>query len=160
MRMPISGLLLIAVLVGGPVWAGDLGVDAITLADLSEKKGRVLSIDSADLVFLEKGAGESRLLPLAEVREIRWSTGEVENFLIVDDPLGGKMDSPSSLRASGRFRRDDLELSRGEVTYYAFGKGVMAGALATFFTSDGDEKKLAFGLGFLAHFSLSLYMGW
>ncbi len=151
--------LILAVQV--PAFAQPFDVDRIILVNSTEREGRIISIDAADIQFQENPRGKTKLIPLAEVRQVAWANGQVTNWSVVEDPLPGE--NPGSeqfVRTSGRYRRDDLELSRREVTYNAFGRGVMAGSIATFFTSDGDEKKIAFAAGFLAHFSISLYAGW
>ncbi len=134
--------------------------DTLIFADSSEREGRIVSIDGADIQFQEDPRGRTKLIPLAEVRRIVWASGGESLHPVVQDPLSGEIPGFRRARSSARFRRDDLELSRGEVAYNAFGRGVMVGAVATFFTSDGDEKKVAFAAGFLLQFGISFFAGW
>lgn len=144
----------------GPAAAGPFEVDTIVLVDSTEREGRVVAVDESDIQFQEDPRGKTRLIPLAEVRKIVWANGQESVHAVIDDPLPGDVPQGALVRSSARFRRDDLELSRWEVSYNAFGRGVMAGAIATFFTSDPEQKKIAFAVGFVAHFGISLYTGW
>jgi hypothetical protein len=159
----VAALILFTLILAvfAPAFAQPFEVDRIILVNSTEREGRIISVDAADIQFQENPRGKTKLIPLAEVRQVTWANGQVTNWSVVEDPLLGEYPGDERfVRTSGRHRRDDLELSRGEVTYNAFGRGIMAGSIATFFTSDADEKKMAFAAGFLAHFSISLYAGW
>lgn len=161
MRIVVASIICFVSLAGvAPLSAQPYEYDRLVLVDASEREGRVISVDASDIQFQEDPRGKTKLIPIAEVRQIFWANGQISNRSVVEDPLLGEAQGGPLVRSSGRFRRDDLELSRGEITYNAFGRGIMAGAIATFFTSDPEEKKVAFLAGFAAHFGISLYVGW
>lgn len=135
--------------------------DTVVMADLRVRSGRILSINATDLLLQENPRSNARMIPLAEVKQIKWRNGDSRLFHPAQDPLSTDPESlPYALRSSGYFRHDDLVLSRGEILESAFLRGLLAGTVATFFGSDGDEKKIAFGIGFTANFCFSLYLGW
>ncbi len=161
MKYAVASSIMLVLLVGAaPLSAQPYELDRLILVDESVREGRIVSVDAADIQFQEDPRGKTKLIPLAEVRQIAWANGQISNRSVVEDPLLGEAPGGLLVRSSGRFRRDDLELSRGEITYNAFGRGIMAGSIATFFTSDPQEKKIAFVAGFAAHFGLSLCVGW
>lgn len=162
MNRMLLGLLAMATLAlsAGDAVAQEVKGDQILLADLSWRGGTIIAIDAADLQ-LQKSPGEkTEMIPLAEVREIRWANGRTQEFPIVQDPYENVDLSAKSLRSSTLFRKDDLELSRGEVLNNAWGRGLIAGTLFTLFGDDASSKKWAFLTGFSLQFGLSFYMGW
>ncbi|MFH1681996.1 MAG: hypothetical protein ABIH26_15310 [Candidatus Eisenbacteria bacterium] len=140
---------------------GEVPADRVVLANQTVHVGRILSLDATDLLIQENRRDASRLLPLAEVREIRWGDGSVRVLHPIEDPdLDGADLTGASLRSSPYIRAEDLVLTRREVVMNALPRGVLAGAVATFCTRDGDGKKIAFAAGFLVQFGISLHMGW
>jgi hypothetical protein len=135
-------------------------VDHVVLADRTVRAGSILSLDATDLVLREERRGGPRMIPLAEVREIRFRNGEVRLYSPIEDPDPKAAAEESKLRSSPFIRPEDLVLTRSEVMLNALPRGILAGTVATFFTTDGDQKRIAFGAGFLLQFAVSAALGW
>ncbi|RPJ45292.1 MAG: hypothetical protein EHM19_05555 [Candidatus Latescibacterota bacterium] len=135
--------------------------DALILADRTVRTGTVLSLDATDLMFQGKERSSLRLIPLAEVREIRFGNGDVRLFQPIEDPnLDSLAAEDAAFRSSPYVRAEDLVLSRREVLLNALPRGILVGTVATLFTTDGDAKKAAFAAGFLVQFGISVAIGW
>jgi hypothetical protein len=161
MRRLVLALALLAAAAPGLAETRKPSLDRVILADQTVRIGRILTLDATDLAIREDQRGASRLLPLAEVREIRWSDGSVRLFHPIEDPDPNAPDlSATPLRSSPHIRPEDLVLTRGEVVRNAIPRGVLAGTVATFCTTDADGKKIAFAAGFLLQFGISLALGW
>ena len=154
--MALLPLLAAAVSAAAP--PGDPAVDRVVLFDHSIRSGRVVSFDATDLLFQEHRTEWSRMIPLAEVREIRWADGSVHAGAPVGDILAGD-GKWSAIRSSPYVSREDLELTKKEAAWNSIPRGIAIGTLATLF-ADGGDKKIAFGAGFTLQFGLSFLMGW
>ncbi len=153
-------LPLFAAAVSAAAPPGDPAVDRVVLFDRSVRSGRVVSFDATDLLFQEHRTERARMIPLAEVREIRWADGSVHAGAPVDDLLAGEKDGKwSAIRSSPYVSREDLVLTKRKVAWNSIPRGIAIGTLATLF-ADGDDKMIAFGAGFTLQFGLSFMMGW
>jgi hypothetical protein len=162
MRTLLPAILLLAAAAGSVrADAGGETRDQVVLASQTIHVGTVLSLDETDLMFQAGRRGTLRMIPLAEVREIRFDGGEVRVFHPIEDPNPDEaFTGDANLRSSPYIRAEDLVLSRREVIENALPRGILAGTVATLFTTDGETKKVAFAAGFLVQFGISLAIGW
>jgi hypothetical protein len=157
-RIGLLGLLL---LLSAPAAAEEWSEVTLQMADQTERSGRLVAWTGTDVLLQESSRSTARMVPLAEVREMRFLDGTVRTYSVAADPLlEGEEPPATTVRSSGHFRSEDLVLTRDEMAQNAIVRGILAGTVATFFTSDGDQKKIAFGAGFLLQFGVSLAIGW
>ncbi len=157
----LFGTMGLLFLLSAPAVAGEWTEVTLQMADQTERSGRLVAWTGTDVLLQESSRSTARMVPLAEVREMRFPDGTVRTYPIAADPLLESDDLPAStLRSTTRFRSEDLVLTREEMAQNAILRGILAGTVATFFTTDGDQKKIAFGAGFLLQFGVSLALGW
>lgn len=159
--LAVAGAALALLLSALPAFSSDGQEAEVVFADRSVRSGRVLSLDATDLVLQEDSRATPRLIPLAEIRRIRFEGGRSFAYVPVEDPLReGKGGSRSSIRSTPWVARDDLVLSRGEAAWNSVPRGIVVGTVAMLFADGGREKAVAFTAGFGLQFGISLAMGW
>ncbi|MFH1279312.1 MAG: hypothetical protein ABIK65_13140 [Candidatus Eisenbacteria bacterium] len=159
-RLAVAGALA-ALVVSGAAFAAGGGDAEVVFADRSVRSGRVLSLDATDLVLQENPRATPRLIPLAEIRRIRFDGGPSLAFAPVEDPAAGEGGAGgSSIRSTPWVGRDDLVLSRGEAAWNSVPRGIVIGTVAMLFADGAEQKALVFAAAFSLQFGVSLAMGW